>query len=82
LTNTNDNTISRYDRTRGNLEGVALFTKPTTCRSVETLTGKAVTYLVETARLEDGDTIFIESIDDTGVTRLALPPRVANAIAA
>ena len=82
LTNTNDNTISRYDRTRGNLEGVALFTKPSTIKNVEILPGKAATYIVETARLEDGDTVFVECLDDTGVTRLALPPRVANAIAA
>ena len=39
--------------------------------------------MVETARHEElGDTIFIECMDETGVTRLALPPRVANAIAA
>src|SRR5262249_40738589 len=31
---------------------------------------------------ELGDTIFIECMDELGVTRMALPPRVANAIAA
>jgi hypothetical protein len=80
--NTNDNTVSRYDRTRGSLEGVAMFTRPSTVKNVETITGKASTYVVETARLEDsGDYVFIECVDESGVTRLALPPRVANAIA-
>jgi len=37
---------------------------------------------VETARHEElGDYIFIECMDEAGVVRLCLPPRVANAIA-
>jgi len=41
------------------------------------------TIKLETARREElGDTIFIEMMNDQGVTRKALPPRVANAIAA
>ncbi len=80
---TNDNTIAKYDRVRGGLEGVALFTKPSTVKNVQIVTGKSETFVVETARHEElGDTIFIECMDDSGVTRLALPPRVANAIAA
>jgi hypothetical protein len=78
----NENRISNYDRIRGGLEGVALFTKPSTIRNVQILTGKTETFVVETARHEDfGDTIFVECMDETGVTRLALPPKVANAIA-
>jgi hypothetical protein len=40
--------------------------------------------VVETGRDDErgGDFIFIECVDETGVTRLALPPRVANVIAA
>jgi len=75
----NQNQISKYDRIRGGLEGVALFTKPSTVRNVQTLTGTAETFVVETAR--QGDTIFVECMDENGVTRLALPPKVANAIA-
>jgi hypothetical protein len=52
-------------------------------KSVQIITGKTETFLVETARHEElGDTVFIEMMDDQGVTRMALPPRVANAIAA
>ena len=75
--------ISKYDRLRGSLHDIALFTKPSTVKNVQNLTGKAETFVVETARYEElgGDYIFIECMDENGVTRLALPPRVANAIA-
>jgi hypothetical protein len=79
----NNDTVQKYDRVRGGLEGVALFTKPSTVKNVQIITGKSETFVVETARHEElGDTIFIECMDEAGVTRLALPPRVANAIAA
>jgi len=79
-----DNTISKYDRQRGSLKDVALFTRPSTIQNVQTLTGRAETFVVATARAEDqgGDFIFVECIDELqAVTRLCLPPRVANAIA-
>lgn len=67
---------------RGRLQGLALFTKPTTIKNVQDITGKSETYIIETCRQDElGDTVFIECMDDAGVTRLALPPRVANAIA-
>jgi hypothetical protein len=47
------------------LEGVALFTKPSTAKSVQIITGKTETFVVETARHEElGDTIFIECMDE------------------
>jgi len=77
-----DKQVSKYDRLRGNLEGVALFTKPSTIRNVEQITGKTETFVVETGRHDElGDFVFVECMDETGVTRLALPPKVANAIA-
>lgn len=77
-----ENSISKYDRLRGGLKDVALFTKPSTVRTIQNLTGRAETFVVETARYEEeGDYIFVECVDEAGVTRLALPPRVANAIA-
>jgi len=82
-----DNTISKYDRLRGGLADVALFTKPSTINNVESLTGKSETFIVETARFDDdeargGDYIFVRCVDDSGmVIRLCLPPKVANAIA-
>jgi hypothetical protein len=75
--------VSKYDRIRGGLDGVALFTKPSTIKNVQNITGKSETFVVETCRHDElgGDFVFIEMMDETGVVRLALPPRVANAIA-
>jgi hypothetical protein len=75
------NSVTKYDRLRGGLEGVALFTKPSTVRNIETITGRAETFMVETGRHENGDYIFVECTDETGTTRLCLPPRVSNLIA-
>lgn len=78
-----ENVISKYDRLRGSLQDVALFTRPSTIKNVQNITGRAETFVVETCRYEElgGDFIFIECVDDTGVTRLALPPRVAAILA-
>lgn len=90
-----DRQISVFDRTRGGLDGVATFARATTIKTVESVTGLALTFTVETARheLKDGkllqadedarfgDTIFLECISLEGVTRIALPPRVAACIA-
>jgi hypothetical protein len=78
-----DSTINKYDRLYGGLHDVALFTKPSTIKSVTTLTGRTETFVIQSCRHEDvGDYIFVECMDESGVTRLALPPKVANAIAA
>ena len=75
-------TVSKYDRIRGGLHGVALFTKPSTIRSVQAITGKSESFIIETARHEElGDTIFIEAVDENGVVRIALPPKAAAVIA-
>lgn len=78
-----DSTICKYDRLRGSLQEVAMFTRPSTIKNVQNLTGKAETFVVETCRYEElgGDFVFVECVDEAGVTRLALPPKVANAIA-
>lgn len=79
----NDNTISKYDRLRGSLEHIAMFTRPSTIKNVENITGKSSTFVIETCRHNElgGDFIFVECVDEAGVTRLALPPKVANIIA-
>lgn len=85
----NDYSVVKFDRIRGALHGTALFSKPATITEIETVTGKAETFIVETGRHElkngsgmFGDTIFVQCVDENGtVTRLALPPRVSNAIA-
>ncbi len=77
-----DETISKYDRVYGGLLDVSLATKPSTIKNVQTLTGKTDTFVIQTLRhSENGDYIFIECMDETGVVRLALPPKVANLIA-
>jgi len=83
-----DNQVGKYDRLRAGLENIALFTKPSTIQNVEPLTGRAESFIVRTARLAEtqellkGDYIFVEWIDDKGqVTRVPLPPRVADCIA-
>jgi hypothetical protein len=77
----NDHQIGKYDRQRGALEGVARFTKPSTVKTVETITGRAETFIVESARHDElGTFVFIEALDESGVIRLALPPRVVAAI--
>jgi hypothetical protein len=77
-----DHAINKYDRQRGGLKDVALFTKASTIMNVETITGKSETFIVETARYEDkGDYIFVQCLDEGNPTRICLPPRVANAIA-
>jgi hypothetical protein len=65
------------------LNGGTLSPVPTEAgQSIQTITGKAETFVVETARHEElGDYVFVECVDEAGVIRLCLPPRVANAIA-
>jgi len=77
-----DNQVHKYDRMYGNLLDVSLATKPSTVKVVQPLTGRAETFIVQTLRHADnGDYIFIECADENGLMRLALPPKVANALA-
>jgi hypothetical protein len=77
-----DNQIHKYDRIYGNLIDVSISTKPSTVKVVQPLTARAETFIVQTIRHEDkGDYIFIECADESGLVRLVLPPKVANAIA-
>lgn len=75
-------TIGKFDRIRGGLHNIAMFTKPSTIKNVQGITGKSETFVVETARHDEvGDYIFVECVDETGVTRICLPPKVAYIIA-
>jgi hypothetical protein len=75
-------TISKFDRLYGGLVDVSLVVKPSTVKAVQPITGKAETFVIQTCRhKESGDYIFVECMDENGVTRLALPPKVANLIA-
>ena len=76
-------TVDYFDRVRGGLDeaGNTIKTRVATVRSVQFLVGNVLTYLVETIRHEDGDTIFVEVASKDGHTRVVLPPKVANTIA-
>jgi hypothetical protein len=77
-----DNQVNKYDRMYGSLIDVSISTKPSTVKVVQTLTGRSETFIIQTMRHEDnGDYIFVECADENGLVRLALPPKVSNAIA-
>lgn len=74
-------TINKYDRLYGSVMDVSIHTKASTIRTVEPITGKTESFIVQTCRHnENGDYIFIEHVSEDGVIRLALPPKVANLI--
>ena len=71
---------TKFDRIYGGLLDVSLKTSPTTIKAVQPITGESETWIIQTLRHEDGDTVFIEHIDGAGVVREALPPKVIAAI--
>jgi hypothetical protein len=75
-----ENVVQKYDRIRCGMQDVAMFTKPSTIKVVQTITGRSETFVVETCRYEGGDYVFIECVDESGVVRLALPPKVSAVI--
>ena len=74
-----------YDRQLASLHDLpdVTRTKPATVRVVPPLgVGGTAVYVVQTYRqAERGDTIFLEVVSNTGVSRIAIPPKVANTIA-
>lgn len=86
-----EGSIDEYDRLWGSFEGLpdVTATKPTTVRTSVPLLGQTQTWIVATVRQRDvrgdytkaQDTIFLETVSKAGSLRIALPPRVADAIA-
>src|SRR3954469_21075322 len=77
-------TIGTYDRLIGALHGLpdVIASRPSTIRTLSPLIGKSQTFIVQTYRQRDqGDTIFIEAVSGEGSFRLAIPPKVSEAIA-
>jgi hypothetical protein len=73
-----------YDRQIGALVGVpdVTHTKPAVLQAATPVVGDAQTYTIQTFRQpEIGDTIFVQIVNKSGSTRIALPAKVANAIA-
>lgn len=76
--------ITLFDRMIGDLHGLPDTTasKLSTITNVTAMTGEAQTFIVQTYRQrERGDTIFLQSVSAEGSYRIAIPPRVADAIA-
>lgn len=77
-------TISYFDRMMGTLTGLpdVVHTKATTLRVVPTFGIGTYVYVVQTFRQRDqGDSIFLEYVSDTGATRIVIPAAVADTIA-
>lgn len=83
-----EDTIKKYDRIYGSVRGAnSIHTKPSTVQNVDVI-GRAETFIVQTFRVadrgnnEDGDYVFVQMMDENAqATRMALPPKVAAAIA-
>jgi hypothetical protein len=76
--------VDKFDRLLGALTGLpdVTHTKPSTVVSVSPLIGASQTFIIQTYRQrEQGDTIFIQYVDDEGSIRLVIPPAAAEAIA-
>src|SRR5438128_5465368 len=77
--------MDAFDRTIGVLHGLpdVVFTKTAVSRVVPPFgVGGTQLYVVQTYRQrEQGDTIFLEHVSETGTVRLVIPPQVAAVIA-
>ena len=77
--------VDAFDRTIGALHGLpdVAFTKTAVSRVVPPLgVGGTQLYVVQTYRQkEQGDTIFLEHVSETGTVRLVIPPKVSAVIA-
>jgi hypothetical protein len=76
--------LSYFDRMVGTLHELpdVVKVKATTMRVVPTFGLGTYVYVVQTFRQKEiGDTIFLESVSESGTTRLVIPPVVANVIA-
>jgi hypothetical protein len=74
-------TLTKFDLAYGRAQDVGISTKASTVKYVQPITGKTETFIVQTFRHPDlGDTVFIERIDEDGVVRIVVPPKVASLI--
>jgi hypothetical protein len=75
-------TIDKFDRAYGAVKSSnALTTKQSTIQYLDPFTGKAETFIIQTARTDNGDVAFVQCIDGDGVVRMVLPPKVTNIMA-
>lgn len=77
----NDNQVSKFDRCVASLlDGNGLHSKPTTIETVNKIVGAAETFIVQTVRKEDGESVILKYLDNDGPVRLILPPKVVQTI--
>jgi hypothetical protein len=77
-------TMDKFDRALHNLDGRpdVLTTAATTVVTVPYLTGPVTTFIVQTKRvMKEGDTIFLQYLDEEGSRRIVIPAKVANVMA-
>jgi len=77
-------TIDKFDRMMGALHELpdVTRTKASTVVVTTPMIGATQTFVIQTLRQrEQGDTIFLQYMDDTGSLRIAIPPAAADAIA-
>ena len=78
----NEQGVSYYDRTRGQVDGFT-HTKPSTVVTSPPLgVGGTQTFIVQTFRVkESGDYVFIQKVDAEGAVRFVVPPAISAVIA-
>jgi hypothetical protein len=77
-------TVDKFDRMFGALADLpdVTQTKPSPITVHSPIIGSAQQFIIQTFRQsEQGDTIFLTYVDDTGATRIVIPPAVADVIA-
>ena len=57
-----------------------LASKPSIVQAINALLGHSATFQVQTAKNEDGFTVFITIVDEQGLNRIVLPPKVTATI--
>lgn len=78
-----DRRVDPFDRLLGMIDGLPDFSKarPSTVTTTTPLIGVSQTYVIQTYKERDGGfTIFLQMVDAEGRARIAIPPKVAQAI--
>lgn len=77
-----DTTQTAFDRALSLVEMPdVLASKPSIAQAINALLGHSATFQVQTAKNEDGFTVFVTIVDEQGLTRIVLPPKVTATIA-
>jgi hypothetical protein len=77
------NLPDHFDLTLGRLHDLpgAVQTSQATVQTILPLVGRAITYIVQTIRWDEGETVFLQALGAEQSLRLVLPPAVTRIIA-